>query len=162
MIARELPRTAYRCTVVPENSAGVLKLGWHNFAVRVIDTSREAFTIEVQASIFRRLREGRRAILKFNGEIWQVQCTAVFQIPDGQFSVTLTRVRDLTQVRGPRTTIWSLLPMPNPSADPVLPLALLISFLFACVALPGMGDQLGTAPKIRQVIQDAWRATTNW
>ncbi len=159
MTTGELSRTAYRCTVVPECSEGQLKAGWYSFPVRVIDTSREAFTLEVKPQAFRRLKEGARATLDFNDEMWEVECTAVFQLANGQYSVSMARVKDLTKIRGPRASLSSMLPVPNPTADPVLPLALLVAFLFACVALPGMGDRLGTAPKIRSAIQGAWRST---
>ncbi len=153
---------AFRCNVVPENSHGSMKVGWSWQDVRVLDTSRDAFTVEVKHSVFRRLKEGCRTVLRFNDEIWQVECTAVFQLVSGKISLTMTRIKDLTQMHGPKSNIWSVLPLPNPTADPVLPLALLISFLFACVALPGMGDTLGTAPKIRKVVQDVWRKSTGY
>lgn len=155
----EASKSAFRCAVVPENSAGLLTIGWSRHNIRVIDTSREAFTLDVKPQTFRRLKEGSRATLLFNDELWEVECTAVFQVMNGQFSVTMARVRDLTRIRNPHATLMSILPMPNPTADPVLPLALLVSFLFACVALPGMGDRLGTAPKIRAVVQDVWRSS---
>ena len=159
MTTTEITRTAFRCCVVPEQSAGCLRLGWRNHDVRVIDTSREAFTLQVSAAVFRRMREGTQAVLRTNGEVWDVQCTAVFRMIYDRYHVTMARVNDRTTVRGPKTSLWSILPKPNVTSDPVLPLALLVSFLLACIALPGMGDRLGTAPKIRKAVQDVWRRT---
>jgi hypothetical protein len=160
MIPSEITRAAFRCTVAPEQSAGRMQLGWRYHDVRVIDTSREAFTLQVSAATFRRIKEGSRAVLEFNGENLDVECKDLFRMMDERFHVTMARVRDRTTVRGPRTSFWSLLPTINTSTDPVLPLALLISFLLACVSLPGMGDSLGTAPLIRKAVQDVWRKTT--
>lgn len=155
----ETVRHAFRCSVVPENSAARLTMGWRNYKVRVIDTSREAFTLEVDAKTYGRIKEGTKAVLEYNQEHWEVQCTALFQMLNGQLNVSMARVKDCSRVRGPRPTFWSLLPVANATADPVLPLALLLSLLFACVALPGMGDSIGTAPKIRKAVQDVWRRT---
>jgi hypothetical protein len=160
MTHTEITRGAFRCTVLPEQSAAQLRLGWSVRPVRVIDTSREAFTLDVDQSTFRRIKEGRQGMLHFQGETWEVVCTAVFQLVDDQFHVSMARIRDCTAVRGPKTTFWSLLPMTNAAANPTLPLAMLLSLLFACLALPGMGDSLGTAPQIRKVVQDIWRRTT--
>lgn len=160
MITTEITRSAFRCSVAPEQSAGNMRLGWRRHDVRVIDTSREAFTLQVPAATFSRIKEGSRAVLEFNGETWDVECTAVFRMVDDRYHASMARVKDRTAVRGPKTSFWSMLPLVHGTTDPVLPLALLISFLLACVALPGMGDTLGTAPKIRKVVQDVWRKTT--
>lgn len=159
---KETPFPAYRCTVVPEQSAANLRLGWKNYSTRVIDTSRDAFTLEVDARVFQKVKEGTRGVLEYHGEVWDVECVAVFRLMDDQFHITMLRRNDRTHVRVPKSSLWAILPRPNNETDPVLPLALLVSFLFACVALPGMGDSLGTAPKIRKAIQDVWqRAVRN-
>jgi hypothetical protein len=159
MTTSETLRHAFRCTVVPENSAACLTIGWRQHKVRVIDTSREAFTLEVNPNTFAKVTEGSRAVLDYNDESWEVQCIALFQMLNGQLNVSMARIRECSKIRGPRATFWSLLPMANATRDPVLPLALLLSLLFACVALPGMGDSIGTAPKIRKAVQDVWRKT---
>lgn len=160
MSTPEIARSAFRCTVVPEQSAGHMRLGRRRHEVRVIDTSRDAFTLEVSAATFSRVKEGSRAVLQYNGETWDVECTAVFRMICDRYHVSMARVNDRTSVRRPKASFWSLLPLVNGGTDPVLPLALLISFLLACVALPGMGDSLGTAPKIRKAVQEVWRRTT--
>lgn len=160
MTNSDINRAAFRCTVVPEQSAARLRLGWRTYAVRVVDTSREAFTLDVDRSIYSRLEEGRRGTLTYQDETWEVMCRAVFRHVDDQYHVSMARLRDCTRVRGPQPSFWSLLPRSNAESSPALPLALLLSLLFACVALPGMGDSLGTAPKIRKVVQDVWRRAT--
>lgn len=160
MTTSEIKRAAFRCTVLPEQSAANLRLGWRRHPVRVIDTSRDAFTLDVPLTTFSRIKEGGRATLEFQGETWEVMCTATFRLVDDEFHVSMARLRDRTSMRGPKTTFWALLPSTNAASSPALPLALLLSFLFACVALPGMGDTLGTAPKIRKVVQDVWHRAT--
>lgn len=159
MTTCETVRDAFRCTVVSEISAGRLTIGWHTYKVRLLDTSRDAFTLEVDSKKFGRIKEGSKALLETNGEKWEVRCTAIFHMLDGQLNLSMARVKERLRAPVSRTTFWSLLPIPSPTADPVLPLALLLSFLFACIALPGMGDTLGTAPKIRKAVQDVWRKT---
>lgn len=157
MTNSDINRSAFRCTVVPEHSAARLWLGWRSYPVRLVDTSREAFTLDVDGDIFSRLKEGRRGILEFQGERWEVVCTAFYRHIDEQYHASMARVRDCTRVRAPKPSFWALLPRANAESSPALPLALLLSLLFACVALPGMGDSLGTAPKIRKAVQDVWR-----
>lgn len=156
----ESPFPAYRCTVVPEQSAASLRLGWKNYPTRVIDTSRDAFTLQVDAQVFRKVKEGTRGVLEYHGEVWEVECAAVFRLMDDQYHISMLRRKDLTHVQVPKSSLWSIVPRPTNETDPVLPMALLVSFLFACVALPGMGDSLGTAPKIRKAIQDVWQRAT--
>lgn len=160
MLPTHTHQGAFRCTVVPEQSAARLRLRLRSHRVRVIDTSREAFTLEVDQAIFSRLKEGTRGTLEYQDEKWEVVCTAVFRLVENQFHVSMARISERTQIQGPKPTFRALLPKSNAESSPALPLALLLSFLFACVALPGMGDSLGTAPKIRKVVQDVWRRAT--
>ncbi len=150
---------AFRCAVPAEHGEAWLVVGWHRHPVRVTELSRNGFTIQVRNKTYAKCREGKKALLHYQGEIWEVVCTSTFRMVDDYAEISLHRLADRTKVRGPRSSLCSLLPIANVTADPVLPLALLVSFLFACLALPGMGDSLGTAPKIRKVVQDVWRST---
>lgn len=145
-------RQAFRCSVASEISAAKLRIGFRSYQVRVRDTSREGYTIVVTEQISKKMRAGGNKYLSFNGETWQVQNSGVYQEDSQEIRIGLLRVKDCTKIKIPSTWGWAFLPKFNLSSDPVLPVGMIISFLVVCVCLPGTGDSLGTAPKVRQAI----------
>jgi hypothetical protein len=74
--------------------------------------------------------------------------------------VVLERIAELTPVKmpSPWTTLFSLQISRN--TDPKFLLALMVAFIVVCLALPGIGDKLGTAPRIKNGVGTFLRAFT--
>ena len=143
-------KNAYRCSVAPENSAATLAIGSKQVEVNVLDTSRDGFTIKVDKKTLKRLNDGRNYHLEYNGEKWEVQKSSHYSDGDAM-CVGMTRIRELTRIRVPSPWVNLFRRTPR-EADPTLVVYLMIAFLFASIVLPGLGDNLGTAPKIRDGI----------
>ena len=144
-------RNAFRCAIAPENSAGTLIVRGKKFPVRVLDTSRSGFTIQVSDKIVSKLKSGKVYRLLFNGEDWEVAKESHYAA-DGSINVGLQRLREVTKIKIPSSWFTFFKKSPTDS-DPTLVVYLMIAFLIACIALPGLGDNLGTAPRLRDGIQ---------
>ncbi len=154
-------REAYRCSVAPENAAAQLKIANKLHLVAVLDTSRNGFTIRMDAEASSKLVNGKCYQLHFSEEHWEVKVESQYQ--DGRFAnVGFSRVRELTRIEEPQTAWWQLLTnRQQANSDPAFLLYLMLAFLFACIALPGVGDSLGTAPRIRKGIHVVYEMITD-
>ena len=146
-------RQEYRCCIASENSAAKLKIGACSYDVSVLNTSRTGFCLRVSNDIAKKLRGKRRPLLLYAGETWEVELKSRYSDETKFTNLGVSRVRDLTKFKQP--TGWTLGLFSNPSsqADPTFLAFLILAFLFAVIALPGIGDSLGTAPKVREVIK---------
>lgn len=149
-------RAAFRCSVAPENSSATLIAKGKKFQVRVLDTSREGFTIQVSERLVSKLANGQVLRLLFNGENWEVRKQSHYN-DDGSVNVGLQRIRELTKIKIPSNWFRFFQKSPG-TGDPTLAVYLMIAFLIACIALPGLGDNLGTAPRIRDGVQAVVKA----
>ncbi|MCR9293468.1 MAG: hypothetical protein NXI32_12165 [bacterium] len=150
-------REAYRCSVSPENAAAQLKVGGKLHLVAVLDTSRNGFTVRMDHSTAQKLKGDGPYDLYFSGEHWEVQKESHFD--DGELftNVGFSRVRERTKVEEPHTAWWQVWAnRQHANSDPAFLLYLMLAFLFACIALPGVGDSLGTAPRIRKGVHVIW------
>lgn len=146
---------AFRCTVPPENSAAKLKVKnkWHDVAV--LDTSRSGFSVRVGGGIARKLKAGQTYQLKFNGEHWRVEQESNFSDTGGDSTIGFSRIEELTKIKLPSTPWTAYVSKTSSQTDPTFLFFLMIVFLIACISLPGVGDNLGTAPKVRDGVKAA-------
>jgi hypothetical protein len=146
---------AYRCVISPENSAGELRMGRKSYPIFVLDTSRDGFTAKIPTRLVASIQASKTCQLKFSGELWEVSCNGVYSEATDNSEVDFLRVRELTKIKqprfgGPGVSLFS------PQQDPTLLLGLMIGFLIACICLPGIGDQIGTAPKVSRAVKSWW------
>lgn len=160
MASSDEKRTAFRCVIAPENSAAKISVGRKCYDAAVVNVSRTAFTVRIPTRLAKKISPLRVCRLAFAQERWEVRKESVEE--DGNFShVGFTRVREITKLRVPSTAFASAMPKFGPKTDPELLLCLLIAFIVACVSLPGIGDNLGTAPRVRNGIATVWQALTS-
>lgn len=146
-------RHEYRCCIAAENSAGKLKIGGRLFDVCVVDTSRTEFGIRVPNAVAKRLKGKRRPQLLYAGETWEVEPTTRFSEDSQYTQLGLARIRDLTKIPMPRSWPFSAFHNPATQSDPTFLAFLIVAFLVAVLCLPGIGDSLGTAPRVRDAIE---------
>ena len=145
---RSLP---YRCMISNEDNHAVLKFGLRSVACEVLDLSREDFSVRLAANRKTKdLQRARRLELHYQGERWLVEVKGNHH-PLSDI-VILTRLQELTPVKMP--SAWSSLNgiRLSQQTDPRFILTLMVAFIFSCIALPGLGDQIGTAPKVKKGI----------
>ena len=149
-------KTAYRCAIATENSTAELRVGSKSYSITVLDASREGFTIRVPDTILGRIRNKAFCRLEFSSELSEVACESEFADTPGFTNIGLTRVRDLTRIKLPSGFRFPFGSMFSLQQDPTFLLGLMIAFLLACFCLPGIGDQIGTAPKVSRTVQNVW------
>ncbi|MDX1930326.1 MAG: hypothetical protein SFV81_27620 [Pirellulaceae bacterium] len=149
-------QSAYKCAIAIENSAAELRVGAKSYAVTVLDASRDGYTVRVPNTILNRIRSKTIIRLQFGGELSEVVVESEFADCADFTNVGMKRVRDLTKFKMPSGFQLSFGSMFSLQQDPTLLLGLMIAFLLACFCLPGIGDQIGTAPKVSRAVKGAW------
>lgn len=151
------PSKPYRCLIPPEDCACRLRVGHKDLVCELIDLSREDFRIRIPRKYERVVRKARRIELRYHGERWLVKLAPSHTEPE-QGVFLLMRVDELTPVVMPSP--WAALSAMRMSrdTDPRFVLALMLAFIAACLSLPGIGDQLGTAPKIKDGLHSVVRS----
>lgn len=155
-------RGAFRCSVSSDNASAKLKIGRKFHDVVVQDVSRKGFTVRVSDKLAKKLKEDTTYQLQFAGEHWEVFKESSYSDSLRETSVGFSRGRDLTDLKMPSSPIWSYAPQVASQADPGFIFFLMLAFLIGCISLPGVGDGLGTAPKVRKgihIIMDVVKET---
>lgn len=141
----------YRCRVQSDNSRAVLRAGWRKIEATLQETSIDGYTVLVSEQAARKLRVGRPWLLEHEGARIEVHPQWVFNSPDGQVQLGLRRLRDLTPPEPIRKSVLARVGGRR-CEDPSVSAAAFggfVLFLFCLMALPGLGDRLGTADRIQ-------------
>lgn len=150
-------RAAYRCSIPPENSSARLKIGSRRYMVSVLDTSREGYSLKVPTKVAKRIPESNLFQIEFAGETWEVSKMGSYTESPNYSHVGVRRFREITKLKAEVGGFnWWFLPKAALDKDPVMLAGLVGAFLLACICLPGVGDHLGTAPRINRAVKSAW------
>ena len=119
----------------------------------VVDLSRNDFRLRIPDGLASQLRRAKRIELRYHGERWLVRLSKE-QGDEQPGTVLLDRLVELTPVKmpSPWTTLFTLQMSRN--TDPRFVLVLMLAFIAACISLPGIGDKLGTAPRIKNGVHN--------
>lgn len=145
----------FRCRVPSEQSKASLRIGSSTIPAVLQETSIDGFTVTVDPKYGKRMRVARRWLLTTENEKAEVHAEWMFHAPSGAIQLGLRRLRDLTPSEEPRGGLmwgWGRRRSID-SSTPELVFAGLVVFLFVTLSLPGLGDHLGTAPRIRSAVQ---------
>ena len=145
----------FRCPVQSENSKAVIRVGRRKSQASVQETSIDGFTVLVSPRDASKLSVGRPWVLEHEGTRTEVHPQWFFNAPDGHVQMGLRRLRDLTTPPPIRSSLLTRLGGKRYD-DPSYAAAAFGGFvllLFSLMALPGLGDRLGTSDRI----QDAFR-----
>lgn len=136
---------AYRCQVSDDQCHAVIRVRGHKLKCRILDVSRDDFHVRIQNGR-NKVNKAKKIEVFYKGEHWLVAVDHRDTPPDELF---LRRLDELTPMEKP--SAWATLARLNLSSqtDPRFVMTLLLAFIFACLALPGLGDRLGTAPKVK-------------
>lgn len=142
-------RSSFRCAVASEDGAAQLKINGKLHNCQVTNTSREGFGIRIARKVGSGINHRTRMELLYRNEKWEVTKGWEFQDNDHEMAIGLARVREVSKLKSPSSMGFSLIPRISANTDPSFLVALLVAFLLTCLCLPGIGDNLGTAPKVR-------------
>lgn len=144
---RSLP---YRCLIGPEQCRAVLKLGGCSVECQVIDLSREDFQVRVPKAKLKKIQRAKNVEIIYRDERWTVRPQS--GTPNGSDTIYLQRIEELTKTKLPSAWASLFSSNMNSQTDPRFLMALMLAFILACLALPGLGDHLGTAPRLKNGI----------
>lgn len=149
----------FRCPITGECAVGSLKVGHSRIPVTVLDASIEGFTLRVKKKYVKRVREGCVWTLLLPHERAVVHPQWMFNGPDGDAKIGIRRLRDVTPQEGVRRSWVAFRGRPQDAESDNSGIALggMVLLLVALICLPGIGDDLGTAPWIRSVVCDFLR-----
>lgn len=145
------PNEYFRCPVPGDLADARIRSGRQTFQVGVQETAIDGYTVLVGPRQARKLKVGRPWVLEYQDSYTEVHPQWFFNSPDGHVQIGLRRLRDVTP---PPRLRQSLLVRWGGSryADPSVSSATYGGFvllLFALLALPGLGDRLGTSDRIQ-------------
>ncbi|MCP4943241.1 MAG: hypothetical protein GY924_14845 [Planctomycetaceae bacterium] len=153
----------YRCPVHEDHAEAVLCSRRRRLKVLVQETSIDGFTVLVRPQDADRLAIGRPWVLEYGGARVEVHGQWFFNSPDGHVQMGLRRLRDLTK---PDVSTGSVLYRWKPASihdlgfSGVIYSGLLL-VVFLVLAMPGIGDALGTAPRIESAVLWIWSGVGN-
>ena len=148
----------YRCPVHEDHAEAVLCSRRRRLKVLVQETSIDGFTVLVKPHDANRLTIGRPWVLEYEGTRVEVHGQWFFNSPDGDLQMGLRRLRDLTKPqsqRGPFFSKWRHSSIHDVGFSGVVYSGMLLA-IFLVLAMPGLGDALGTAPKIESAVMWLW------
>ena len=121
----------------------------------VQETSIDGYTVLVGPKESRKLQVGQTWLLNYQDTISEVHPQWFFNSPEGQVQIGLRRLRDLTppdRVRRSLLVRLGGLKYANPNISAPIYGGFVLA-LFSVMALPGIGDQIGTAPRIQTAVK---------
>ena len=159
----------FRCPVQAACSQALVRIGIRSFKVSVQERSIDGYTVLVPSKYARRLKVGRRWTMHYDGAQVEVHPQWFFSAPDGQVQIGLRLVRDITKMKIVQKSLWSrLLPSFDleRTASSGVALGGFVLVLFCSLALPGLGDKLGTSKRIensvRWIVDGADSTLSGW
>ena len=135
-----------------DDSLAIVRLGGRRLVCQLLDMSRDDFHVRLPENRIQQLRRAKQVELHYHGERWRVEVVHDARSAVLSDSVFLKRLEELTPQQLPSP--WTSFSTSGLSqqTDPRFILTLMLALIFACLALPGLGDHLGTAPKVKKGI----------
>lgn len=147
--------TFFRCPVPSEQAPATLRFAKTRIEVELYEAAVDGFSVVISAKFASSLRLGPRWILENAVERSEVLPQWIYCAPDGRLQIGLRRLRDLT--REPKPSLLPRIGGRKREIDYSLVFAALVIVILVVLALPGIGDALGTAPWIERAIRTMLR-----
>jgi len=146
-------REYFRCPIPVERSVAVIKIGRRPIKTHVHEASIDGFTVLVDSADANRLMLGKPWVLLHDNAKLEVHAQWFFHADDGNVQIGLRRLRDLTKppVIGGWLPTLNGLSRDDGSSGSLLFVAASLTVI-ASLAMPGLGDALGTSSKIQQAL----------
>lgn len=161
MSERPEPKAYFRCPVQHDQARVQLRIAGRRIPATLCETSIDGFTLTLTSAQAKFIRLGKPWILKTSGERTEVHAEWLFHAPDGTLQLGLRRMRDLTPSEEPRGVVFTgraLRSHTASAASSEIAFAGLVIFLILTLSMPGIGDTLGTAPRVRNAATTLWHA----
>ncbi len=156
-------RRYYRCRVHEDQAAAVLRSRRCRVDALVQEMSIDGFTVLLRVEDVEQLAAGRAWVLEYAGATIEVEGEWFLNAHEGSVQIGLRRLRDLTRLENnsrPFFSRWKSTPIRGAGHCGLICSGLLLC-LFLVLALPSVGDALGTAPKIESAVLSIWSGLSN-
>lgn len=151
--SQKVERRFFRFRVPPSQSNAVVRVGGFKIPVELQESSIDGFAVLVEKNHAAKIRLGQRWILNCKNERTEVFPQWIYCAIDGRLQVGMRRLEDLTPI--PKSRFWPRIGRPGyREFDHTLVFAAMTILLFLALALPGLGDLLGTAPWIENTLRE--------
>lgn len=144
----------FRCPMPKERSDATIRIGRRAIATQVQEASIDGFTVTILPKFSSRLKVGRPWVLEHDGTRIEVHPQWMFNAPDGHVQVGLRRLRDITRqqpIRKKMSTARTRIH--SDSSFSAVAFGGFVLAPFAMMALPGIGDRLGTSDRIEGAVR---------
>lgn len=142
------PSEFFRCPVQADQGDAKVTIGRKRIRGIVQETSIDGFTVLIGPEYTSKLDVSKPWVLDYDKGRHEVHAQWFFHAPDGHVQVGLRRLRDLTKpgsVKSNWTGPRARSRVSSDSSSSTLAFAGFVIFLLTSMALPGLGDRLGTA-----------------
>lgn len=150
--ATERPASqSFRCPVQSDQSQAVIRVGRRRARATLQETSIDGFTVLVAPRDAWKLKVGRPWVLEYEGARIEIHPQWFFNAPDGHVQMGMRRLRDLTRperIHRSWLTRFGGRRYESPSYSAAA-YGGFVLVLFMLLALPGLGDHLGTSDRIQ-------------
>ena len=149
-------RAYFRCPVVGEKGKATLHVGFKKIKATVMEASITGYTITVNKKYAKRLKRSKEDwVISYDDTKALVKAESVSE-PEGELvRIGLCQKQDLTKPEKIKVPLWSRIKPTFGDSSSTASVAYggFVLLLFAAMALPGLGDSLGTSDRI----QDTFR-----
>ena len=156
VVPNEAQEKTYRCKVIGKSDA-TLYVGRRALKAQVRETSGAGFTIGLPTKLAKKIRPGDRYELHFDERRIQVIVETQLETAEGEVRFQLGIIREYEPKE--RWSLW----LPFLKSKRIISYGSAINssaayggfvlVLFCVMALPGVGDHLGTAPRIEKALK---------
>ena len=155
MVANQNDGEFFRCPIPTERSFAELRLKRTRLMVQLQEASIDGFTVMVDSRDAGKLQMGIPWLILYDESKVEVHAEWFYHAADGHVQIGLRRLRDLT--RPPRVHAWCPRFLrgsgdPNQRSGALLMSGILLIILTS-LALPGIGDALGTSRPIQSALK---------
>ncbi len=152
-------RASTRQSIEPHEALGFLKREACCATVRLLDKSHSGFTVSIPPNQALLFPGGENAILQVEGSSYHVMISGYYREGSNKSHLGLKLLSESSPASTQQAPAAAILPtvrqQPEGSRERFTN-GIYMALLFAIIALPGIGDLLGTAPWIRQHIVNAY------
>lgn len=149
------PREYYRCPIEADQASATLKIGRKKVSASVLEKSIEGYSILIKKSHAKMLRTGRRFTMKFDGTAFEVQVKRIADADNCYSKVGVLITKDMTKPPKLKSSWWPSLRPSQKAGEGTAQIAFagFVLVLFCAMAMPGLGDRLGTSDRIQGVFK---------
>ncbi|WP_068133503.1 hypothetical protein [Roseimaritima ulvae] len=147
----------FRCPVQPDLAKATIRVGRQSVIATLQEQSIDGFTLLVEPKHALKLQVGVPWVLITDSERLKVRAEWMFHAENGKVQLAVRRLEDLRKAEDSDRHSWAMFTRrvrgSGESGGNEIAFAGIVLFLFIALSMPGLGDRLGTAPRIQAAVE---------